>query len=211
MVVIALILLALVVGTGWFFYGKTLNAFTAEAPVTIQIAAPTEADTATGTEKLERLRGAIGSQQSVTAELTAGELNALIARHPSFTDLRGKFRVGIANSVLDVAMSVPLSDLPLPRLKHRWFNGTARFGLVYDEDRFNLAVKSLEANGQSIDLSGFQSFADTFNNSFNEGFNKAQRKNRESDEFWRNVKSITVVDDKLIITTKGAEAEPTTI
>lgn len=211
MVVIALILLALVVGTGWFFYGKMLNAFTAEAPASVQIAAPSEADTATGTEKLERLRGAIGSQQSVTAELTAGELNALIARHPSFTDLRGKFHIGIANSVLDVAMSVPLSDIPLPRLKHRWFNGTARFGLVYDEDRFNLAVKSLEANGQSIDLSGFQSFADIFNNSFNEGFNKAQRKNRESDEFWRNVKSITVVDDKLIITTKGTDAEPTTI
>ncbi len=211
MVVIALILLALVVGTSWFFYGKTINAFTADAPASIQMTAPTEADTATGTEKLERLRGAMGSQQSVTVELTAGELNALIARHPSFTDLRGKLRVGIANSVLDVAMSVPLSDLPLPRLKHRWFNGTARFGLIYDEDRFNLAVKSLEANGQSIDLSGLQSFADIFNNSFNEGFNKSQRKNRESDEFWQNVKSMTVVDDKLVITTKGAEAEPTTI
>ncbi len=211
MAVIALILLALVVGTSWFFYGKTINAFTADAPASIEIAAPTEADTTTGTEKIERLRGAMGNQQSVTVELTADELNALIARHPSFQDLRGKFRVGIANSILDVAMSVPLADIPLPRLKHRWFNGTARFGLIYDEDRFNLAVKSLEANGQNIDLSGLQSFADTYNNSFNEGFNKSQRKNRESDEFWQNVKSMTVVDDKLIITTKGGEVEPTTI
>ncbi len=209
MLVIASVLLALLIGTGWFLFSKTLRGFTADAPVAIETAAPTEAQFATANEKLERLRGASGSQQSVTVELTAEEVNALIARHPYFKNMRGKFRVGIANSVLDVAMSVPLSDVPL--LKHRWFNGTARFGLIYDEDRFNLAVKSLEANGQSIDMSGLQRFANRFNDSFNDAFDKAQRDNRESDEFWQNIKAINVVDDKLIITTKGSKAEPTTI
>ncbi len=210
MVVIAFVLLALLLGVGWFFYGKTLNAFTADAPVSVQTKAPTEAEAAPATEKFERLRAASGSQQSVTVEFTADELNALIARHPAFSDLRGKCRVAIANSILDVAMSVPLSGLPLSRLKHSWFNGSARFGLIYDEDRFNLSVKSFEANGQSIDLSGFQALANTFNNSFNEAFDKSQR-DRDSDEFWQNVKSMHVVDDKLIISTKGTKPEPTTI
>lgn len=209
MLVIAFVLLALSIGVGWFLFSKTVRGFTADAPVAIETGTTTEAQYATANEKLERLRGGSGSQQSVTVELTAEEVNALIARHPYFKNMRGKFRVGIANSVLDVAMSVPLSHVPL--FKHRWFNGTARFGLIYDQDRFNLAVKSLGANGQNIDLSGLQRFANRFNDSFNEAFDKAERDNRESDEFWQNIKAINVVDDKLIITTKGSRAEPTNI
>ena len=211
MVVIMLVLMALVFGFAWFFYGKTITAFTSDAPVPIQTAAPSEAATASAADKFQRLRTAANSQQSVTMEFTADELNALIARHPSFTDLRGKVRFGIADSVLDVALSVPLSDIQLPRVKDRWFNGTARFGLTYDEDRFNLAVKSLEANGQSVDLSGFQRFADKFDDKFNEAFQKSQRDNAGSGEFWENVKAIRVVGDKLIITTKGAATDSRTI
>jgi len=101
-------------------------------------------------------------------------------------------------------LSVPLHDVPLPRAGRRWFNGTVRFGLNYDEDRFALAVKSLEANGRHIDLNLFGMAADALNESFNEGFDKSQRRDGDSSDFWENVKSISVVDDKLIITTKGA-------
>ncbi|MEP6955577.1 MAG: hypothetical protein ABI883_02035 [Chthoniobacterales bacterium] len=215
--VIALVLLVLFVGGAWFFYGKTVNAFTSDQPTMVQMAAPTEAEFAPANAKVDQLRNAVRARESATVAFSGDEINALIARHPSFSDLRGKARVAIANSILDVEMSVPLRDLPLPRMKHRWFNGSARFGLIYDEDRFSLAVKSLRANGRDIDLSSFQSMADKLNDKFNEGFEKAQRNDGDSKEFWENVKSVRVLEDHLIITTKGDEneeaepAEPTSI
>lgn len=207
MLAIACVLLVLLVAGCWFLAGRTLDSFTASSPIVVQMSPPTEEQVAAANEKLARIRGASRDQQSVTVEFTADELNALIARNPSFEDLRGKFRVGIANSILNVNMSVPLHEVPLPGMKRRWFNGSARFGLVYDEDRFSLAVKSLEANGRNINVTKFQPMADWFNAFFNDGFDKSQRHQRESDEFWENVKSIRVEGDKLIITTKGAEPE----
>jgi hypothetical protein len=122
--------------------------------------------------------------------------------------------VAIAQSLMTVDMSVPLRDVPLPNMRSRWFNGTTQLGLTYDEDQFALAIKSLEANGRQIDLGAFASLADWINRSANEGFERTHRQDATSNEFWDNVDSMRVVDDKLIITTKGdaapSAAEPST-
>jgi len=198
--------LALVLCVTWFAYVKTLNTFTADAPIAVQMEPPSEVQFAAASQKFEELRSAAAAKQSATVELTAADLNTLIARHPKFRDWRGKVRVAIEDSTMTLDLSVPLHDVPLPRAERRWFNGTVRFGLNYDEDRFALAVKSLEANGRQLDLKLFDFMAGALNEGFNEGFDKSQRRDRDSNEFWENVKSISVVDDKLIITTKGAGA-----
>ena len=203
------LVVALFFGGLWWFYAKTVDALTSDAPMTVQTDTPTDAEVAAATEKFDRLRTAAVTQQPTTVEFTAAELNALIARHPSFSEWRGKARVAIANSELTVDLSVPLRDVPLPRVRDRWFNGTARFALAYDEDQFTLGVRSLNANGQDIDMSGLQPLADDINRRFNEGFDNWQHRDAQSNEFWENVRSIEVRDDKLIITTKGATPEPT--
>ena len=205
---IVAVALTLVVGGLWWFYAKSVDALTAEAPIAVLMETPSDAQVAAATQKFEQLRTAALTQQSVTMEFTASELNALIARHPSFSDLRGKARVAIENSEMTVDLSVPLSDIPLPRVRNRWFNGTVRLALVYDEDQFTLGVKSLSANGQDIDLTGFQTMADEINRGFNQGFDRSQREDPRSSEFWENVRSMEVRGDKLIITTKGAETPP---
>lgn len=206
-IVIGLVLIALLIGASVFFVGKALSAFTSDAPVVVQAAEPTAAQITAASAKVDQIRTAAHTQQQATVEFSADELNALIARHPSFEKLRGKVHVGMANSILNVEMSAPLTNLHWPGFKHRWFNGTARFGLAYDEDRFSLDVKSLEANGRTIDLSPLQRLADRINNSFNDRFERTQRHDRDSAEFWENVESMSVVGDKLIITTKGAQPD----
>jgi hypothetical protein len=170
---------------------------------------PSAEQFAAANQKFEQIRTAALMQQPQTVEFTVAELNALIARHPQFSEWRGKTRVDIADSVMTIDLSVPLSGVPLPRIKHRWFNGTVRLALAYDEDRFVLGVKSFTANGQDIDMTSWQTFADEINTSFNEGFDRSQRDDPRSNEFWENVRAIEVRDDKLIITTKGAAAAPT--
>lgn len=200
---------ALLIGGMWWFYAKSVDALTSPGPIAVTMEAPSPEQVAAATQKVEQLRTAALTQQAVTMEFTAAELNALIARHPSFSDLRGKARVAIENSELTLDLSVPLRDIPLPRVRSRWFNGSVRFALAYDENQFTLGVRSLSANGQEIDMSLFQTMADNINRGFNEGFDKAHRDDPQSKEFWDNVRSMEVRDDKLIITTKGADTTVT--
>jgi hypothetical protein len=195
---------ALFFGGLYYLYAKTVDALTAPAPVAVLMETPSDAQFAAANQKFEQIRTAAVMQQAQTVEFTAPELNALIARHPQFSEWRGKTRVDIADSNMTIDLSVPLSGVPLPRVKHRWFNGTVRLALAYDENRFVLGVKSFTANGQEIDMTGWQTFADEINNGFNESFDRSQRDDPRSNEFWENVRSMEVRDDKLIITTKGA-------
>ena len=203
--------LGLVLGGLWYFYAKTVDALTSPAPIAVLIEPPSNEQVAAATDKLERLRTAAVTQQPLTTEFTAAELNALIAGHESFRDVRGKARVAIANSDMTVDLSVPLSDIPLPRVRKRWFNGSVRFALAYDEDQFALDIKSLSANGREIDLSFFQPMADDINRGFNEGFDKSQRQKPTANEFWENIRSMEVRGDKLIITTKGGGGTSTAV
>ena len=191
-------------------YAKSVDALTSDAPIAVTMEAPSDEQVAAATQKVEQLRTAALTKQVVTMEFTAAELNALIARHPSFSEWRGKARVAIANSELTLDLSIPLRDIPLPRVRSRWFNGSVRLALAYDEDDFALGIRSLTANGQDIDLSFFQTMADEINTRFNERFDNSQRENVQSNEFWENVRSMEVRGDKVIITTKGAATTPTT-
>jgi hypothetical protein len=191
-------------------YGRTINALTASAPVAVQLETPSEAQYAAANEKLTQMRNGQSSQQSVTVEFTAGDLNALIARHPDFSGLRRKARVAIANSILSLDVSIPLDAVPLPRMNGRWLNGSVNLGLSYDEDRFDLNVRSLTANGQEIDSTFFDTMADWLNETTNRSVDESQQENARFNELFEEVKSIAVVGDKLVVTTKGAAAQPTT-
>ena len=195
---------ALLLAGIWWMYAKSVDALTADAPIAVTMEAPSDEQVAAATQKVEQLRTAALTKQVMTMEFNAAELNALIARHPSFSDFRGKARVAIANSELTLDLSVPLRDIPLPRVRSRWFNGSVRFALAYDEDQFTLGVRELSANNQDIDLSYLQTMADDINRRFNESFDRNQRENTHSNEFWENVRSMEVRGDRLIITTKGA-------
>jgi hypothetical protein len=210
MIMIALLGVIILAASAWFICAKMVDSFTSSEPSAVQLEVPSDAQYATANDKLTAVRAASRDKQSVTVEFTAAEVNALIARHPDFSDLRGKFRVAMADSILTLDMSVPLRDVPLPRMKHRWLNGTGRFGMVYHEGNFNFDVHQLTANGREIPMRVLDTFGSAFNNSFNEGFDKTQRNNARTSEFWDNVKTLAILDDKLVVTTKGTrlEAEP---
>jgi len=203
---VALLGLALIFGGTWWLYAKFVNNFTASEPVVVSTET-SDAQFASANDKLTGVREAARSHQTVTIEFTADDINALIARHPDFEDMRGKFRAAIADSIFTLEMSVPLRAINWPRIRDRWLNGTARFGLVYHEDNFAFALRSLTANGRDLPLSFMRSFATAFNDRFNESFNKSRRENERSNDFWENVKTVAVIDDKLVLTTKGAATE----
>ncbi|CAN5430541.1 hypothetical protein BH18VER1_BH18VER1_07990 [soil metagenome] len=205
MLIIGLLAAAVVLGVTWYAYQKVVDRYTSAAPVSVSIEAPSEAQFATANQKFEQVRTAVSARQATTVEFTAADLNALIARHPSFSKLRDRVRVGMENSVMQVDASVPLSSVPFPRLSRRWLNATARLGLSFDDDNFSLALRSATANGLEIPLEGLPGIDSRLSSSFNEGFRKSQRDDPQAEELWEQIDSMKVIDDKLVVTTKGGE------
>jgi hypothetical protein len=197
--------LILLVGGCWWFALKTIDRFTSPEPVAIKMEAPSDEQFASANQKLTTVREASRSHQATTVEFTAADLNALIARHPDYNDLRGKFHVAIADSLFTLQMSLSLADFPVRKLQDRWVNGSARFGLVYNNDDFNFSLRSLTANGEEIPLAFLDTLASLFSKGFNEDWDRSHRERRSSDEFWEDIKTMAVLDDKLVVTTKGPE------
>jgi acyl dehydratase len=209
MFVVAILGLVLILGGTWWSYIWAVDRFTSSQPGTVQMEMPSDEQLTAASNKVAAIHAATRDHQPVTVEFTAAELNALIARHPDFDEMRGKFRVAMADSILTLDMSVPLSVFPWPRIKDRWLNGTARFGLIYHDGNFTFALRSLTANDRDLSVSFLKGFAGAFNDSFNEGFTKSRREHEHAREFWADVKTLAVIDDKLVVTTMGRESSDT--
>lgn len=203
-----LLVVCVVVGIGvgvaaWFVYSQTVDTFTSTQPADVKIEQPSDAAFQAAENQLNQLRQAALDNKESTIEFSSADINALIARDSNFSGIRGKGRVNIANSIVTMEVSTPLSSVPLPRIRNRWFNGQVRFGLAYTLDQFVFDGKSAEANGHELPASVFFSFTPSFNKSFNESFQRGLREHPQNATFWKRIKSVQVQDDKLIVTTKG--------
>ena len=200
--IVGFILFAGLIGGTWYIYVQTVNNLTSPAPADVQIEPPTESQFQAAENTMDRLRTAIADNKETTVEFTGADLNALFARDPDFEDLRGKVRIEIADSIMTINVSAPLRSIPLPRLKKRWFNGTARFSFTYDDGTFSFDIKSAEAGGHHVSdfiLSSIDSFDESMNRDF---LNELKSNDRDS-EFWDHVKTMRLVGDKLVVTTKA--------
>jgi len=202
--IVGFIFLAGIIGVSWYLYVKTVDNLTSPVPADIQVEEPAESQFQTAENSIRRLREAIASNKETTVEFTAADLNALFARDVDFQEWRGRIRIEIADSLMTIAMSAPLNSIPLPRIKKRWFNGTARFSFTYESGAFSFDIKSAEAGGHQVpDLFLSGSAISSFNESFNRSFWDDMAKTDRS-TFWQHVKTMSLQDDKLVVTT-GAE------
>jgi hypothetical protein len=200
--IVGFVFLAGIIGITWYLYVKTVANLTSPAPDNIQIETPSESQFQTAENSMGRLREAIANNKETTVEFTAADLNALFARDPAFEEWRGRIRIEIADSIMTIALSAPLNSIPLPRMKKRWFNGTARFSFAYDSGDFSFDIKSAEAGDHQVPdifLSG--SAISSFNDAMNRSFRGEMIKTGGS-EFWNHVKTMSLEGDKLVVTTQ---------
>jgi hypothetical protein len=196
-------LLVLFVGGTWYLYYKTVERFTSPHPVQIAIDPVTDAGYKGAEEMFNRLRVAAIYGKRETIEFTATDLNALIARHPSFANPRRQIRISIAQSIMTVDISLPLNGSRLPHLNGRWLNAIAGFSFEYTYGQFSITPKALVANGRPVpQLIYSDNFVSSFNRSFTRSFVNSISRNQEGAAFWKNIRSITVRDDKLVVVTE---------
>jgi hypothetical protein len=201
--VLGFLLIAAIVGGGWYFYKQTFNNLTSTAPADVRLEAPTQTEIQNADRSHARLNEAIAKKQETTVEFTGPELNSLISRESDFNFLRDRGRIDISNSIMTVTMSAPLDALPWPGLKGRWFNGTLRFSMAYAFGIFRVDIKSAEANGHEFPSAFLSSFNSSFNQSMNKTFQDELERNQRGSEFWDHIKSMSLEGDKLVVTTKA--------
>ena len=201
--IVGFLLLACVLGGCWYVYVKTVDNLTSPAPADVQVQPPSESQFQTAETSMNRLREAVANDKETTVEFTAADLNALFARDPAFSDWRGRIRIEIADSTMTIALSAPLHSIPLPRVKKRWFNGTARFSFNYDDGRFSFDIKSAEAGGHQVpDIFLTESSISSFSDSMNRSFRDEVKDNDHGADFWNHVKRMSLEGDKLVVTTQ---------
>jgi uncharacterized MAPEG superfamily protein len=202
-VLVAGIALAVVVGVGsLYLYRKVIDGFTSTQPVDIQVAAPTEGEFQAAQSALDRVRSAIANNREETIAFSAAALNALVTRDREFSGARKRVRFAMADSVMTLDLSAPVESLRWPRLKDRWFNGTARFTLRFEYDQFMIAPLSIQAAGWRVPEWLLTSDVNSsFSRSFTKSFHDAMRRNPQGAAVWNHIKAIRVQDDKLVITT----------
>jgi hypothetical protein len=199
--IVGFLCIAVVGVGGWLFYKKTFDNLTSTAPVDVQVQKPTPDQVKTAEASAARLDEAMARNEETTLEFTGPGLNYLLLKDNDLDFLRGRTRIDIADSTMTVAMSAPLSSLPWPGMKGRYFNGTVRFSMTYTSGSFQLEIISAEANGNQFPTALLSSFNSSFNRSMNEEFRKELEKNRAS-EFWNHVQTVSLQGDKLVIKTK---------
>jgi hypothetical protein len=200
--ILGFLLIAAIVGGGWYFYKTTFNNLTSPVPADVRLETPTpeviqQADAANA-----RLDAAIARNQETSVEFTGPELNSLVSRDSDLSFLRDRTRIDISDSIMTVAMSAPLAGLPWPGLKGRWFNGTLRFSLAYENGQFQIDIKSAEANGHEFPSYFLSNFNSSFNESMNKGFHNELRTNERGTKFYNHVKSMSLRGNKLVVTTR---------
>jgi len=204
LIIAGLILVAVVVGGGFFVLNRAIHIFTSTEPVQIQMRPVTPAELQAAKAKLDTLRGAVRNHQESTIEFNANEINALIANEPEFRGARGHARVAIADSIASLEVSAALDSMHWNRFKGRWFNGNVQFGFSYVDDNFNFDIRSADANGHQFPRAILTSeFLHSFNRSFNESFHRESGKHAETNDLWRHIKMASLQNDKLVVTTRS--------
>src|SRR5438270_6101789 len=201
LIVAAVALVIICLCGGWFVLTRFANKFTETQAAIVEVRRPTPTEVEAAETKWEALGTAIRNNQEATVEFTAEDLNALIANDPDFRRARGRVRVAIADSIVSLDLSAPLDSLRWARLQGRWFNGKIRFGMSYVDDNFFFDLKSAEANGRQIP--GFF-FSSDIKRSFSRSFTQNFHPRRERDDWLKHIRTISVQDDKVILTTRPA-------
>ncbi len=205
LLVVGFLFFAALLGGAWYFYNTTVANLTSSAPLDVRIEQPSEAQLQAAESTRARLDEAVARNAETTVEFTSADLNALLARNEDFREFRGRARVDIADSMMTIALSVPLDSIPLRKLRKRWFNGTARFGFTYSSGEFEVDLDSLEAGEHRLPNQFLFAgpFMDAFNDGLNEAFENDLRNGNRDREFWSRVKTMSLQGDKLVVTTKA--------
>ena len=200
---IAIVLLLLFVG---FFVAGGYTLYHRAIDLTDPAAAPVPQSTSSddvytgASQKVTQFENAFESRQPASLHLSADEINALIARDPNFTNLRGHFFVSLQGSEATVQCDVQLGTYENVVLADRYFHGNVAFGVSVDPDTHSLLfdIHGMQIKDQPVPPSSAQSLSQVVNQTVNQ---KLQQ-NQIARDFIARVTKLDIENNELVIEIK---------
>lgn len=179
---------------------KAVEAYTSTQPAALPKVAVSEDAFTVLQKRVADFSAAVKNPTNAVAiTLTSDEINALIARDPSFSGFNNKLHVAIEGNQIKSTVSWPLDELGVEKLKGRYANGSASLKAVLANGELIVNLDSLTVNGKTLPASFMQGMR-------GENLAKEMNKDPKQAEFIRKFESIEIKDGKLTIKVKGKEA-----
>ncbi len=104
-------------------------------------------------QRVEDFRDAVRTgRDTAPLELSAEDVNALIDLDPDFRQMKGKLHVAIEGSQLKGRLSMPLTELGLPRFRGRYLNGTAALGISFRDGVLQVFAQELTVKDKPLPM-----------------------------------------------------------
>jgi hypothetical protein len=194
----SVVLLFLLGALAFFGVRSAVNRFvnlTDTKPRPLPVMEVSDADWKQLETRLNAFTNAYEKGEEYTLELNSDELNAVIARHPNYAKLRGKVILMLEKDSVRADMSVPLSELPLKKVKDRYLNASAQFTGGLENGKLELYVKSLEVKGKPLEDK-------MANEIVKQNFASETEKNPQLSSVIKKLQSVEVRDGILYLKTK---------
>ncbi len=135
---------------------ETVVPYTEATPMELPKSTLPEADYTQLQQRIRTFRAALDTKVGTAPlVLTSDELNALIAKDPSWSQLKDAVHVSMRGDEITADLAIPLGDYAAnvpggDRLKGRYLNGTATVKITLVDQKFALDVRSVDIHGKSL-------------------------------------------------------------
>ncbi len=199
-VVVVLLLIggAIVASLGYFAYSK-VSKLTSNQPAAIPTFDGGDAMYQEASKKLDAFKQDAEAHRPSRLELTADEINTLIAHNPDYSGAQLHLFVRLHDDAANVQLSLPTSMLPVSIFPGRYLNAEADFTPSLDSSRnLNVNLHELKIAAEAVppdQLAPLQMQVNT-------AINLQVQRSSDAEEFLSHANSVEIRDGKLIISTQ---------
>jgi hypothetical protein len=199
-ILVLLLLAALTGGIGYFTYKKGVS-LTSTSPKTVQTFDGGDAVYQGAEQKLTTFNQAVQQDQPGALELTADEINTLIARAPDLAANGVHIFITLTGDKAHAQVSLPTSMLPAGILKDRYVNGEVDFTPAFDsaDKSLTLILHSLQIGDETVPESELPMLQSQF---IAPAINAACQGSPAIKEMLSRTTEISVHDGKLVVQTQ---------
>jgi hypothetical protein len=199
LVLILILLLGLVVGAGYFGYTKALS-LTSTTIGDVPSFNGSDDVYNTAQQKVAGFAHDVENHQAATIQLSADEINTLIARDPDIIRQQAHLFVTFTNDQAQVQGSIPTDAVAQGIIKGRYINFNTTFGVGFNAEtkNINLDLHHLQIGDQTTP----QNLLPTVQAEFGPFINVQLQKYPTTKNLLQQAKSIQIKDGLLVIETQ---------
>ena len=183
------------VACGAYFLYRKVASFTAARATQIPTYPATQQEYDDVRTRLADFQTATSNDKAAKLELTANDINTLIALDPTWKEMKDKIHVRIADGQLSTDASIPLSEVP--GFRNRYLNGSITLKISADNGILYLRPTAVVVNGQSVPAQFLKALQER---------NMAEQLNQDPKfaSTREKIKAIKIEGNKIVIETTGA-------